>query len=165
MQTNKELGTVASLLNTKQVWLKLKKSRGFDAAAVAQLHSGLFSPASQVIGLAPCNTEASARRCRKSKSKLNILVVRPGAVSLSCSQKPHQAVIAVNPRGIFLHLVSLVFNEIGSDLRAFCICCPTKPNRVTCCSGEIDPKNRAKRYLFLSFLCTLPSKRIMLTVC
>lgn len=101
MQTNKELRTVASLLNTKQVWLKLKKSRGFDAAAVAQMHSGLFSPASQVIGVAPCDTEASARRCRSSKSKLNILIVRPGAVSLSCCQKPHRAVIAVIPRSIF----------------------------------------------------------------
>lgn len=165
MQTNKELRTVASLLNTKQVWLKIKKSWGFDAAAVAQMHSGLFSPASEVIGFAPCNTEASARRCWKSKSKLNILIVRPGAVSLSCSQKPHQALIAVIPCSIILHLVSLTFNEIGSDLRAFCICCPTKPNRVTCCSGEIDPKNRAKCCLYLSFLCTLPSKRIMLTVC
>lgn len=34
-----------------------------------------------------------------------------------------------------LHLVSLMFNEIGSALRAFYICCPTKHNRVTCCSA------------------------------
>lgn len=72
------------------------------------MHSGLFSPALQVIGFAPRNTEALARRCQKSKSKLNIFIVCPGAVSLSCSQNPHHAVIAVIPRHFFAFGVSHV---------------------------------------------------------
>ena len=83
----------------------------------------------------------------------------PVALRLSCSWKPaglsegsaDWAVARCDPP--FLHLVSLVFNEIGSALRVFYICCPTKHNRVTCCSAEIDPKNRAEWCLF-PFLCT-----------
>lgn len=157
------------LLNAKQIWLKLTKcwwvscccscSDAFRPLLPRLGGHGIYTI--RISGWVFNKRLSLTSCCQKLKSKRFNSATCSSLAQLQPEARPRLRMLSEGSTDCALaccdppslHLVSLMFNEIGSALRVFYTCCPTKPNRVTCCSTEIDAKNRAEWCLF-PFLCT-----------